>query len=220
MAAAASADKSQLPGKYVNADADDFGPPLSNLLIDVGLLGTDNKNQKDGLNELQEGALSGTKWLSSIVGSAGLVGLVTALGAAFSSGKEPTRVALTAGGSVIATACIIAVALVVRRDVSARAQSTVAQYAARGQISAAFLALARSLLEPAPAHEKNGSRDFLYAYLRNENKLLVKAKNHGGEMRVTAGPRILGTGGELEIQLDDGDWVPVSDIEAFRPDVK
>jgi len=65
----------------------------------LGLLGENNADQKDGLNELKEGALGVSKWLSGLLGAAGLAGLVAAIGPAFTGAKEPTRVGLIGGGA-------------------------------------------------------------------------------------------------------------------------
>jgi ligand-binding sensor protein len=50
------AEKTQIPGKYINDGGDDFAPPLANLLVGLGLLGRENTDKEDGLNELKEGA--------------------------------------------------------------------------------------------------------------------------------------------------------------------
>ena len=137
--------RTQVPAKYLDENGNDFADPLSNLLISVGLLGQDNKDQADGLNELKEGALGMSKWLGGLAAAAGIVGIATSITGAISAAHEPTRVALVAGGALIGAAGIIAVALVVRGDVAARAASTVAQYEARSQISAAFLSFSSAL---------------------------------------------------------------------------
>jgi hypothetical protein len=141
--------RSQIPARYLDDDGADFAAPTSSLLVALGLLGEENAYKPDGLNELQEGALSFSKWVGGLAGSAGLAGVVTSIVSAFTHAHEPTRVALIAGGSLIAAAAVIAVALVVQADARARAQSTAAQYAARSEVSAAFLALADGVLGPA-----------------------------------------------------------------------
>jgi hypothetical protein len=141
--------RTQIPAKYLDDAGNDFADPLSNLLIKVGLLGQDNKDQADGLNELKEGALSLSKWLGGLAAAAGVAGILTSITGAITAAHEPTRVALVAGGALVGAAGIIAVALVVRGDVAARSSSAMAQYEARSQISSAFLALSGVLTRSA-----------------------------------------------------------------------
>lgn len=203
----------QIPGKYIADSGADFSEPLSYLLVQLGLLGKQNMNQDDGLNELKEGALGLSKWVGRIAGGAGVAGLVTSIASAFTHAHEPTRVALISGGSAIAAAAAIAVALVVRADVRARATSTVAQYEARSQISSAFLALSGSLLPP-PTQTKSNSSSLLFAFVQLPAHLRVRAKNHDTEMGVRGLRRV--AGGELQVKLEDGDWIPESDVETFH----
>jgi hypothetical protein len=210
------AEKAQIPAKYINEAGDDFASPLAAVLQGIGLLGQDNKDSKEGLNELQEGALSFSKWLGGLAGAGGLAGVVTAIVGAFSSAHEPTRVALVSGGSLIAVAAVIALALVVQGDARARAASTVAQYEARSQISSAFLTLTSSLLNPSAAATKNGSSSLLFGFAPPPTRLRVKAKDHDKEMSVTGVRRT--SDGEVQVKLDDGDWVPESDVETFHVD--
>jgi hypothetical protein len=207
-------DKAQIPSKYINDAGDDFAPPLAALLIGLGLLGTENKESREGLNELKEGALGVSKWLGGLAGGGGIAGLATAIASAFTGAQEPTRVALVAGGSLIAAAAAIAVALVVQGDARARAASTVAQYEARSATSSAFLALARSVSNPSPVGAENGPLSLLYAFARPQKRLRVKAKNHAEEMRVTGIRRM--PGGELQVRLEDGDWIPEREVETFE----
>ena len=218
-------DKTQIPGKYIDDAGDDFAPPLAHLLEGLGLLGKDNSDQKDGLNELKEGALSITQWLAGLLGAAGLAGLVAAIGPAFTDADEPTRVGFLGGGSLIAAAAAIAVALVVRADVQARASSTVAQYDARTQVTSAFLALTSSLLDPPAAQAdppaaqaKNGSSSLLFALAARPGRIHVKTKNNGNQMLVKKGGVRRTAGGELQIHLEDGDWIPDSEVETFQVD--
>jgi hypothetical protein len=215
--AAVEPKKAQIPGKYLNDAGDDFALPMANLLVGLGLLGTDNQNQKDGLNELKEGALGISRWLGALVGATGLVGLATSLGGVFGDAKEPTRVAMIAGGSLIAAGGLIALAFIVRGDVGARVGSAVAQYEARTQVSTAFLALMSTLLRPAapttPTTNGASSESLLSTLTAMGQSLRVKAKNHDDELRVVGVRRV--PGGELQIRLEDGDWVPASDIETF-----
>lgn len=216
------AEKAQIPGKYLKDDSDDFAAPLAALLTGVGLLGTENKNQKEGLNELQEGALGVSKWIGTAAGATGIAGLVTTIVGGFSSAQEPTRVAAIAGGSVVLAAGVIALGFVVRADVRARVGSTMAQYEARSQVSTAFLALAGVLLGPTPpatpATNGGSSAAALLSTLSALGRYLrVKAKNHPDELGVV-GVRLV-PGGELQIRLEDGDWVTSADVETFEGDL-
>lgn len=206
--------QAQIPGKYVNDTGDDFVAPLAALLMGVGLLGENNKDSKEGLNELKEGALGVSKWLGAFAGGAGILGVGTAIVSAFTAAQEPTRVALIVGGSLIGAAAAIALALVVQGDVRARAASAVAQYEARSTTSAAFLSLSSSVLRVPAEQAANGSSSLLYAFARPPRKLRVKAKDHANGMRVTGVRRT--PGGELQVRLEDGDWVPESDVETFE----
>jgi hypothetical protein len=196
-------DKAQIPGKYIDDAGDDFAPPLAHLLEGLGLLGEDNKDKRDGLNELKEGALSITQWLAGLLGAAGIAGLAAAIGPLFTGANEPTRVGFVGGGALIAASAAIAVALVVRADVQARASSTVAQYDARAQVSTAFLALTNSLLDPPAAPAKDDSSSLLFAVTARPGRINVKTKNNGNQMVVKDVRRT--AGGELQIRLEDGD---------------
>lgn len=188
--------RTQIPAKFLDDEGNDFADPLANLLISVGLLGQQNKDQADGLNELKEGALSVSKWLGGLAAAAGVAGIATSIGGAVTSAHEPTRVALVAGGALVAAAGVIAVALVVRADVAARSASTVAQYEARSDISSAFLALSSALVRPAsPTVElapTNGGPLTTSTIEADETKL--RARKFGFQIAP-------GEGGGLQIQV-------------------
>jgi hypothetical protein len=175
------ADRAQIPGRYVDAEGNDFATPVAAVLMGVGLLGTNDANSSEGLSELKDGALSLSKWLGGLAGAAGLAGLVTAIVGAFSSAQEPTRVALIAGGSLIAASAAIAVALVVRGDTRARAVSAVAQYEARSHVAESFMSLMRGVLlhpvtpEPEPQPEPGPSDVSVIAVQKNSGKKKVKS---------------------------------------------
>lgn len=134
-----------------NADKD-LGPPLAQLLVDLGIKGTPG----DQLTASKaSSAVSGTPFSVSIIeagataASKGWTTLIAALGGAtavwaaatnFWNGQPaPTRGALVIGAAVVVAACALGAALIMYGDVRARGQGAAAQYYARASVASAFL---------------------------------------------------------------------------------
>lgn len=101
---------------------------------------------KDGtphsLQVMTAGATSISKWIAAhVAGGGGLAAIATGLNGFFGSVGPANldtpliRAAFILGGSLIGSAVVIALAMVVRADVSGRASSSAAQFEARDATS-------------------------------------------------------------------------------------
>ncbi len=149
-----------------NERDDDLGPPLEQLLIDIGLKGTQQGEDEAGnastavkglpvsVSIIEAGATAASKaWAAAI----GVLGGGTAVWAAvtdFWSGQPAqTRGALVIAAAIIVAACALAAALIMYGDVRARGQGAAAQYYARASVASAFLRGATSIgSEPGDAN--------------------------------------------------------------------
>lgn len=212
----------QLPGKNVNPEGADLSEPLKQLLSDLNLL-EPSTQPTDGvgvtgtpysLQVIRAGALALNKAWATIAGLAGVSGLITAIGGAWQADHAGSRVALIAGGSFITAAAFVAVALIVRGDVGARAATTVAQYHARAAVAISFLAAAKGAGEAATPGATGGSaaEDLLAALALHPSSVEAQA---GGQFFGVRGIRRL-AGKERQVKNPDGDWIGFSEIEGFR----
>src|SRR4029079_10073898 len=124
--------------------------PTTQLLKDLKLLedpGTGEKvTWKDGtplsLQVMTSGATSISKLVVALIaGGGGLAAIATGLNGFFAAvGPEGldtplVRTAFILGASVLGAAVFLALAVVVRSDVTARAHATAAQFQARGEVA-------------------------------------------------------------------------------------
>ena len=136
------------PGRAVDSTGD-LSAPIQSLLVALGVLGKQDDLEKvnqfrwdtpPSLQVINAGATSLTKWVATLIGA---VGGLSAVGAYIAGFWQVSDEALRIVSLSVATALVgilaIAVALVVRADVSARATAAAAEYGARAAIADAFL---------------------------------------------------------------------------------
>ena len=143
----------QWPDTIVSTDKKDtdLGPPLTQLLVDLGIKGTTTgeTSAEDPLT-----AVKGTPVSVSIIeagataASKGWAALIAALGGAtavwgavtnFWKSESAIQGSLVIAAAVVIAACALGVALIMYGDVRARGQGAAAQYSARAAIATAFL---------------------------------------------------------------------------------
>lgn len=143
------------PADAIDASAGDLAVPLRNLLVELNILETkadqDASGKKFGgkatpwsLQVITAGSLQLSKVVSGLVGALGGGAALWAAIKGFAlSQHDPDRLAYIGAATAIVAVVALALAVVVRSDVMARAQATAAEYEARAQTAAAFLAAAR-----------------------------------------------------------------------------
>lgn len=136
----------------------DLGPPLAQLLADIGIKGTRDDEEEAhsastavtglpvSVSIIEAGATAASKaWAAAIA----LLGGGTAVWAAatdFWNGQDPqTRGALVIAAAIVIAACALGAALIMYGDVRARGQGAAAQYCARASVASAFLRGATSI---------------------------------------------------------------------------
>jgi hypothetical protein len=151
------------PADAVDPSCTDLAVPLRNLLQELNLLETqhDEENSKRGgvgttpwsLQAITAGSLQLSKVVAALVtslgGGAALWAAVKGFGI---SQHDPDRLAYIGAAAVIVSAMALALAVIVRSDVMARAQASAAQYDARARCAAAFLETARTVAV-SPRHQ-------------------------------------------------------------------
>jgi hypothetical protein len=139
----------QFPGQPVDENGGDLAGPTATYLQELSLLETPDDVARgvsfvhgtpDSLQVISAGALSVTKIVSSIVATGGVGAVVAAMVRAFTASDVPVQVAFVAAAAVILASTIIALAVIVKSDVSGRAATTVAAYQARAQVAQQFMA--------------------------------------------------------------------------------
>ena len=141
----------QFPGVRVDPGGTDLAGPTATYLQELSLLESDADiaqgvsfihGTPDSLQVISAGALSITKVVSGITATGGMAAVVAAIVRAFTASDVPVQVACIAAAAVVLASTIIAIALIVRCDVSGRAATTVAAYQARSQVAQQFMASA------------------------------------------------------------------------------
>ncbi|GIH11544.1 hypothetical protein Rhe02_96110 [Rhizocola hellebori] len=147
------------PGNAFSAQGDDLASPIKILLEQLRLLETFDKQDRVslggtplGLQVITAGASSMAKWWTWVVaalggGTALIAGIKGLPGKADSSQRTMFIAAL----AVLLGAVTIAIALIVRADLSARAVASAAQYGARSAVAAALLENLQHAGPAAPA---------------------------------------------------------------------
>lgn len=134
-----------------NADKD-LGPPLEQLLVDLGIKGTPDDQLAASkassavggtpfsVSIIEAGATAASKGWTTVIAALGGGTAVWAAATNFWNGQPaPTRGALVIGAAVVVAACALAAALIMYGDVRARGQGAAAQYYARASVASAFL---------------------------------------------------------------------------------
>ena len=211
----------QFPGKLVDPSAEDLAAPLQQLLRDLGLLESSEDAAKgakliDGtppsLQVIKAGTLSVTKAWATLTASAGFAGALTTLLAAWKAAPDNLQITLVGGASVIIAATAIAIALIVRGDVGARAATSTELYRSRAQVSNSFLAAA---LAAAGETSTQGA----LAATSSDTLAKVLAAFQIDVPNQDPSPGLYGVrkrviGDSWQIRRSDGDWVN------FSPDMK
>jgi hypothetical protein len=185
----------QWPAKAYAPEGEDLAPPIKGLLTELRLLENPNPEEKvtwDGgtpqsLQVMTSGASAISKLVVSLVaGGGGLAAIATGLNGFFTSvGPDNldtplVRTAFILGGSVLGAAVVLALAVVVRSDVTARAHATAAQFQARGTVASALLnsfVVPVAPTTPPPGYAiltEDGSWVLVEEFSWKENKLVAK----------------------------------------------
>lgn len=143
----------QWPETIVSSDkADiDLGPPLTQLLVDLGVKGTTTdetsaaapltavKGTPVSVSIIEAGATAASKGWAALIAALG--GGTAVWGAVTNFWKSESSIQgnLVIAAAVVIAACALGVALIMYGDVRARGQGAAAQYAARAAIAKAFL---------------------------------------------------------------------------------
>jgi len=141
-------DTVQWPGQIVGAAGSDLSPPVVKLLRDTKLLSADASKQDQPCGNkpdwasvaIESDATAIAKQVGRIIVAVGGLSAVGAVIAAFWRGSDaPIRVVTLGGTAVLLAASAIALAIVVRADVTARAHAAAAHSQARGMVIRAFI---------------------------------------------------------------------------------
>lgn len=199
------------PADAIDATSTDLGGPLRSLLEDLNFLET-QQDQHDGVQALSTtpwslqvitaGSLQISKVTATLVGG---LGGATAVWAAIKgfwiSQHDPDRLAYIGAAAVIVSVVAVALAIIVRSDVIARAQATAAEYDARARTAVAFLQTAR----PAPARPPR----YVIKIQGNNNWQVVEAfevdANAGLVAQISGGVRVVP--GNIEAITSIPDWI-------------
>lgn len=143
----------QWPDTIVSSDKTDtdLGPPLIQLLVDLGIKGTAADETTAGLPStavkglpvsvsiIEAGATAASKGWATLIAALG--GGTVVWGAVNNFWKSSSGIHgnLVIGAAVVIAACTLGVALIMYGDVRARGQGAAAQYSARAAIATAFL---------------------------------------------------------------------------------
>lgn len=143
----------QWPNAVVSTDkADlDLGPPLTQLLRDLGIKGTKNdessaenyltavKGTPVSVSIIEAGATAASKGWAALIAALG--GATAIWGAVTDFWKSETAIQgnLVIAAAIVIAACAVGAALIMYGDVTARGRGAAAQYSARAAIATSFL---------------------------------------------------------------------------------
>lgn len=214
----------RIPGAPIQSEATDIADPLRVLLVDLGLLESSTDLEKGvsltggtpaSLQVIKAGALSVTKAWTALTASAGFAGASATLIAAWKAASDNLQIALIGGASLILAATAIAIALIVRGDVGARAATTVELYRSRAQISNSFLAAVLAATTTStttegqsPAEPHDTLADVLASF-----RIEVPGQDSSPGLY---GVRRRRGHNDPQIRRGDGDWVDVSRDVGFE----
>lgn len=208
--------KVQWPDGAYSTEGDDLSEPIQALLRDMHLLEQPAGDQAKvpwGLRNTTPFAMqvitAGSTALSKITTTVvAAFGGAAALGAAVLAflqddrNSAPLMLVLVGSVAVVLSATVLAIALIVRADLSARSAATSAEYRARAETAAALLqGFGRS--RPSPAPEPR-----YWTKTRNGTVYPVKGLVlKGGEIRLQAGGQELSPQ-DLDCLTAYADWQP------------
>lgn len=188
----------QWPAKAYASEGEDLSAPIKQLLTDLRLLESPLANEEvtwvkgtpQSLQVMTSGATSISKWVAALVaGGGGLAAIATGLNGFFGAvGPDEldtplVRASFILGGSLLGAAVVLALALVVRADVSGRASSSAAQFEARAAVASALLNSFVSPVAPpveAPGYaiqKKDGSWSSVEKFVWQQNELVAKIED-------------------------------------------
>lgn len=194
-------DEVRWPSRACQHDGRDLGPPTASLLRRLHVL-EDEEELQAGLHwatppsaqVITAGASSLSKWVTSGLTALGGTSVVLAAVTGFwNASPTELRIAYTAAGALLLGILVVAVAMIVRADVTARATATAAEYQARAVIADAFL-------RGAAAH-------------RGSEYRLTRTSGEWAPIRDIAYDASVGG---LVAITEDGDRVPNSEITGFE----
>ena len=225
----------QLPGKFVAAEAADVGGPAADLLKLWQLLPAASADKvsaltgtPDSVAVIKTGMSAAAKWWSTAgVGAATL----TALLAQFNALPDVLQRSVGIGLPVFTSAVVLGVAYIVANDVRGRADATQQQLQSRAAVLQAYLALLAATRAPvastSAAAASDGSTAGAGATADGDGwrRALVVALAASGSGRLAGtGDGSTGVLGALrqldgrppQVQVGD-DWVDLADVTSFGP---
>lgn len=158
------------------ADDNDLGPPLAQLMADMGIKGTDADEESAektsaaykgipvSVSIIEAGATAAGKgWATAIAALGGATAVWAAVTDFWNSQQEPTRGTLIIAAAIVVAACALGSALIMYGDIKARGQAAAAQYYARASVASAFLggatAAARTTADQSLLAEVKAARE-------------------------------------------------------------
>jgi hypothetical protein len=199
-------------GKAYDESAEDLGLPIRNLLYGLRLLenpkdeGTGGafKETPQSLQVLTSGATSVTKLYAALAtavgGGSALLGGITAFWGSFKD-KDLQQAVLMASAAVLGSAVVIAVAVMVRGDVSGRARAHAAEYEARAAVATAMIDSIKSAMPVAPV-----VRETRYSIRKNGEKTWHQVK----AFELSGGRVIAKTQGD---EVPSAEWTDLAKME-------
>jgi hypothetical protein len=149
--------KLQWPVRSVGSD-DDLAPPLKEILAELNLLELDSKDSTGwdtpfSRQAITAGALAMSKWMGTAIASLGGLGAIVATAAAFwARVSVAERIGYASMAVLLIVGMAVALAVIVRADVTARGLATAAMYRARADVASGFLATTQRILLNEPAY--------------------------------------------------------------------
>jgi hypothetical protein len=143
----------QWPDTVVSSEKtdNDLGPPLKQLLVDLGIKGTAADEATAGapsaavtgvpvsVSIIEAGATAASKGWATLIAALGGGTVVWGAVNNFWNSSSGIHGSLVIGAAVVIAACTLGIALIMYGDVRARGQGAAAQYSARAAIATAFL---------------------------------------------------------------------------------
>lgn len=210
----------QFPASALNSTGQDIAGPTVKLLQQLELLPIPTDKEKGvsatetpySLQVITAGALKLSKVWAVVIGAVGggTAGL-TAIQGFLGKQDLPIRITYVAGAAAVLAIAAVSVALIVRADVDARAQTSIAQYSARAAIASVLLQVAGGF-QSAVAADGSDTPDATLALLASSGRLRVSREADTASQPVS-GVRKTSEGVQLRIP---GDWVSVHSIKTFE----
>ena len=179
----------QWPASIVNQTAEDLAAPIRQTLLTLNLIEADDRpfwRTPFDKQAITAGALATSKWTGTAIASVGGAGTVLATIAAFTADE---RIAYAFAAVILLVGVAIALAVLVRADVTARGVATAAMYQARAQVATSFLATAGAVVGQEPRYWARDSNQRWHPVSRFKEQ-----------------------GGGIVAEEPDGSVLPVADI--------